>query len=376
MMVNPPESRWLDLPFDLQHHSAMDPRTSLNVVPALVEHGEFMELVDEGQTISLAVSPLDGSVGVFVVPAYTSEESPKGSSTRLNEEQPIYFINQFTPPSAERRMFLADTFAIFSALRRLITAPEFLSETLLGEDRKVALVRKLAIDFVTFIKECWVHASRPAARSDDRPEFTSEHYRSLYTCFSLFVILFLPEEGYSNAPVGDELMEWLNTHFIEPSTEEGDQLSGLERPWEDDNFWPYLTRAIVRGLSKASTFFLDVLSKHPSEDLQHLTATLAPLIETQPRLDNFNSEREFAQSTRRWKDRVQALRIDLNRVPESRRFDGFENWWERLSDIVGILEGRGEVVKRVCDELGSDWKEVCVAWGIFVDPRMRRDEIL
>ena len=125
----------------------------------------------------------------------------------------------------------------------------------------MAYVRKLAIEFVNFIKECWIHASvrharwpcpgttlnrfstqRPVARPDGPLQFSSDHYRSLYTCFSLFVVLFIPEEGYANAPVGDELMEWLNTHFIEPSTEEGDQLSGLEKPWEDDTFWPYLTR--------------------------------------------------------------------------------------------------------------------------------------
>lgn len=40
-------------------------------------------------------------------------------------------------------------------------------------------------------------------------------------------------------------MEWLNIHFIEPSTEEGDHLSALEQPWEDESFWPYLTRFVI-----------------------------------------------------------------------------------------------------------------------------------
>ncbi len=40
-------------------------------------------------------------------------------------------------------------------------------------------------------------------------------------------------------------MEWLNTHFIEPSTEEGVHLSALECPWEDETFWPYLTRYVI-----------------------------------------------------------------------------------------------------------------------------------
>ena len=90
---------------------------------------------------------------------------------------------------------------------------------------------------------------------------------------------------------------------------------------------------------------------------------------------NFTVEREFAYTMRRWGDKVKALRIEMDRVPEKERFDRFENWWERLSDIVGILEGRQDVVQRVCDDLGADWKEVAVAWSIFVDPRMRRQDM-
>ncbi|PPQ94447.1 hypothetical protein CVT25_002538 [Psilocybe cyanescens] len=242
-------------------------------------------------------------------------------------------------------------------------------------DQCVTMIRKLAIDYVNFIKECWVHASQPIPRPEGPLQFSSDHYRSLYTCFSLFVVLYLPEPGYEEAPVGDELMEWLNTHFIEPSTEEGDQLSALDRPWEDESFWPYLTRAILRGLSKASLFFLGVLEQHPSDKLQRITSTLIPLVESQPRLMNFTAERDFAFAIRRWRDKVKALRIDMDRVPEDDRSDDFDNWWDKLSDIVGILEGRQDVIERICEDIGADWKEVCVAWSIFVDPRMRREEL-
>jgi hypothetical protein len=71
----------------------------------------------------------------------------------------------------------------------------------------------------------------------------------LYTCLSLFIVLYLPEAGFDDAPVGEELMEWLNTHFIEPSSEEGDHLSTQDKPWKDESFWPYLTRYLgyLRG---------------------------------------------------------------------------------------------------------------------------------
>lgn len=134
-------------------------------------------------------------------------------------------------------------------------------------------------------------------------------------------------------------------------------------------------RTTLRGLSKASLFFFRGLSQHPSEDLQELAENLASLIESQPRLQNFDVEREFAYAWRRWLDKVKAIRIDLDRVPERNRFDEFENWWDRLSDIIGILEGRSEVIKRVCEELGADWKEVCAAWGVFADTRLRRQDL-
>ena len=225
-----------------------------------------------------------------------------------------------------------------------------------------------------------------------RLQFSGDHYRKLYTCFSLFVVLYLPEPGYEDAPVGDDLMEWLNTHFIEPSTEEGVHLSALEYPWEDETFWPYITRyvtcltlvqvadscvprTVLRGLSKASLFFLEALKRHPSDDLQQIAETLGALISSQPRLQNFTAERDFVFASNRWNNQVKALRIEMDSVPKGNRFDDFENWWDRFSDIVAILEGRSDIIQRVCEELGADWKEVCATWGVFVDARLRRHDL-
>lgn len=99
------------------------------------------------------------------------------------------------------------------------------------------------------------------------------------------------------------------------------------------------------------------------------------MLANHPRLSNFNAERDFAIASRRWKEKVKALRIELDRVPEDSREDGFDNWWERFSDIVGVLEGRPDVLKRLCTELGEDWKEVVIAWSIYVDPRLRRQDL-
>ncbi|KAG5720185.1 Nuclear pore complex protein Nup85 [Termitomyces sp. T112] len=348
----------------------MQTESNLNLLPPLVESGDVDGLASAGQVLSSTWSPLDASLAISVTSA-----NPSGSRNGSSDKQPIYFASLDMAPSSERRLFITDTLVIFSAFQKVVETSKEHEHGWLLRDENVNIFRKLAIDYVNFIKECWIHASQPITHLDGPPQFSSDHYRSLYTCFSLFIVLYLAEPGYEDAPVGDDLMEWLNSNFIEPSTEEGDHLSSLDRSWEDENFWPYLTRATLRGLSKASLFFLGVLSQHPSEDLRSLTKLLAPLIESQPRLHHYSSERDFAYASRRWNDRVKALRIEMERVSEDKRFDGFDNWWDSLSDIVGILEGRAEVVMRVCKELGSDWKEICAAWGVFVNVRLRRQDL-
>lgn len=133
---------------------------------------------------------------------------------------------------------------------------------------------------------------------------------------------------------------------------------------------------MIRGLTKSSVFFLDVLSKrHPSEHLQALSERLSEIVATRPSLYDSKDEREFVLASRRWHDNVKSLRLELDRIPEDARHDGFDNWWEQVSDIVGVLEGRKDVLIRVCGELGADWKEVCAAWGIFVNPRLQAYEV-
>ncbi|KAF4594037.1 hypothetical protein EYR40_008835 [Pleurotus pulmonarius] len=346
----------------------------LGLAPPLIESGRVEDFTKARQTLSVCQSPHDTSLCVFVSPT----DASSNRSDQTPQEQPIYFASQAAAPVSERRLFVTDTLLIFTAFQKLSQTAGLNDSGWSQSGDNMAAMRKLAIDYVNFIKECWVHASQPLPRSEPL-QYSAGQYRSLYTSFSLFVVLYLPEPGFEDIPVGEELMEWLNIHFIEPSTEEGDHLSALDKPWEDETFWPYLTRTILRGLSKASAFFLATLAQHPSPHLRTLAETLIPILTAQPLLRNFSSERDFTHAAHRWKDRVKGLRIEMDIVPEDERDEGnsgdAENWWTRLSDIVGILEGRESVVLRVCEDLGADWKEVCAAWGIFVDTRMRRQDL-
>ncbi|KAF8842387.1 hypothetical protein BDN67DRAFT_899400 [Paxillus ammoniavirescens] len=336
----------------------------LSVVPSLVDLGRAEELAKSGRTIHATSSPLNETYAVDNPPTKRRDAHP--------DDHLVYFVSSEALPLSERRLFVGDTSIIFAALQNLVKTAKEKGTDLLQDEGNQRVILKLALDYVNFTKECWIHTAQASAEPRQVP---GDHYRVLYTCLSLFVTLYIPECGLENAPVGDDLMEWLNVHFIEPSTEEGDHLSSLEQPWGDETFWPYLTRATLRGLSKAATFFLGTLSGHSSGYLRRLSQNLIPLLNTQPKLQAYEAEREFAYASHRWKEKVKALRIELDSVPESDRHDDHEDWWDRFSDIVGILEGRGEIIQKVCEDLGADWKEVCVAWGVFVDTRLRREDL-
>ncbi|KAG1899467.1 Nup85 nucleoporin-domain-containing protein [Suillus fuscotomentosus] len=338
----------------------------LSLFPPLIQVGHAEQFTQSGKTLLSAQSPLNQSYAVF---PSARKDAPSIKASDV-EEQPIFFASSETSPSSERRLFIGDTSIIFAALQNLTNTAQSRGQQWLHSQETHNVIRKLTLDYVNFTRECWIHTS-----SQGSSQFSGDHYRSLYTCLALFAVLYVPEYGYEDAPVGDDLMEWLNVHFIEPSTEEGDHLSGLDRPWEDETFWPYLVRVTLRGLSKAATFFLATLSTHPSDNLRRLAQRLSPLVQSQPHLQSFEAERDFAYASHRWKDKVKALRIELDSVSESDRHDGIENWWDRLSDIVGILEGRNEVIRRVCEDLGADWREISVSWGVFADARLRRQDL-
>lgn len=347
--------------------------TVIRLYPPLFEEGKHVEFLGSGRTVCAAQSPRDNSVAVFATNAVDSQ-NPRSLENKRFDSRDIYTASTDHIPSSERRLFVTDTSVVFASLQDFKNNHSE-QDSLIGRSEQVSPVLiKHAVDYVRIVVDSWAQASKPLNRTQPL-QYDANHYRILYNCLSLFVVLYLPEAGFDDAPVGEELMEWLNTHFIEPSSEEGDYLSSQDRPWQDEIFWAYLTRSVLRGFSQAPVFLLGTLSRHPSEHLQDVAQHLTPLLSSHPRIVQFSTEREFVVALRRWKEKVKSLRLELDRVPEDAREDDFENWWKPFSNIVGILEGRPEIIQSICVDLNADWKEVCAVWSIFVNHRLRRQDL-
>ncbi|KAJ7587986.1 hypothetical protein C8J56DRAFT_1026098, partial [Mycena floridula] len=127
---------------------------NLNLLPPLVESGHTQDFVESGQVISAVFSHAGNSLAVFVSNAVTPIHF--GHAIDIRGLQNLVKSHPKRPPGGD----------------------------------VVAIMWKLAIDYVNFIKECWIHTSQPIPRPEPL-QYSSDHYRTLYSCFSLFVVLFL-----------------------------------------------------------------------------------------------------------------------------------------------------------------------------------------
>jgi nuclear pore complex protein Nup85 len=196
----------------------------------------------------------------------------------------------------------------------------------------------------------------------------------------------LPSNGLLNGLIGEELLEWLNTSFIAPDSEEAIELSKLSTPWKEDRFWHYLIRwvsphliiicsdyprCVLRGLSRTALIFFEGLKKHPSPLMGKQAETLINILSSHPRSTNFDTEQEFFYAWRQWKTKAAGFRKQLELISDE---DG-EDWLPWLLEIAHIMEGDKDTIIRYCESYEEGWKEAVCVWGVWVDVGLRRQTL-
>ncbi|KAK4701947.1 nuclear pore complex protein Nup85, partial [Phenoliferia sp. Uapishka_3] len=201
-----------------------------------------------------------------------------------------------------------------------------------------------------------------------RKEILLVHFASLHSILALNEILYLPTSP-ADGVVGEELLDWLNTVDSAPSSEEGAELALLGSPWESDNFWPFLSRCVLRAhLRGASTLVTRLSTTHPSPTIRNLSEIPLRLIDTMPRSTTFKTEREFLSKFRDWRQAAREAQETFDGLTETNGHDEDE---EGLKGLMGILVGDEKIVL----DLSEDWREAVAAWGVWVKPELRRDDL-
>ncbi|KAF8587870.1 hypothetical protein K439DRAFT_1630322 [Ramaria rubella] len=332
------------------------------LVPPLIQQDELENFAHAGNKISTAISGRGNSLAVF------AQRNNFGDSK--NDEayaSDIYISSWDKAFSDSRRKFLSDSFVTMTKFSKTLADHR---TGLFDED----LSEGDMIWFNSIADEYLISLKMDKERLDEQepwPESAVVHIETLYAAFGLFQAMHLPANGSLSGLVGEELLEWLNTNFIAPDSDEAVELSKLNSPWEVDRFWQYLIRCILRGLSRTALIFFESLKKHPSSFMSEQAETLISLMTSHPRSNRFGTEHEFFYTWRQWKSRVVGFKKKLDSISDA---DGGD-WLPWLLEITHILEGDKVTIKRYCESYEEGWKEAVCVWGVWVDVGLRRTTV-
>lgn len=230
----------------------------------------------------------------------------------------------------------------------------------------------------------WRYVTEPySSQAIDTTESDYErHVQELHMIFHLAQVLYVPEDGSGMGVVGEELLHWLNAHDVAPTTEQGQQIAETIPPHDHAEYWDYLFRCVLRGFfSTAATVLQSYMTQTRSATLQSITSDTIQILQTVPRSTVFTTEQAFFAAHRHWHTSVRVFLSGIQRqmdAVESELQDASASPSDERLELEAqfrcLLELLCGVQERIL-EFSEDWKEALCAWGILVQPAIKRDDV-
>ncbi|CAO1637067.1 unnamed protein product [Parajaminaea phylloscopi] len=182
--------------------------------------------------------------------------------------------------------------------------------------------------------------------------------------------------------VGEELLHWLNSYDLAPTTEQGREIASSAEPYQNPTYWDYILRCTLRGFHSTVSTLLATLMTLPSPTLVQLVERVRGLVQNLPRSVNFKTEGQFRAARRESHLQISAVLASLEGVMDEvqdqldQHYDSEEEAEDlRLSLEAGLrvfLEVLAGNKERVV-EAAEDWREALAAWATLVDVGLQRD---
>lgn len=323
----------------------------------------------------------------------TASLHPQGSHTHPDGNLIGLFAGDWA--TEEKTSFLAEAFTIFSSLQKIASdehqrqqeaskAPNNSIGSFLPPLQTLQYYHRIANLYRDALRR-YMEVLESFDNHDDQPDLELAH--SIHTILHLAEIIYLPADGRGTGVVGEEILHWLNSFDFAPRTEEGQEIAQSAAPHEHPAFWDYILRCVLRGFhSSAASLLSSLATSHVSPTLCHTAKRVQQLLSSTPRSTAFGLEHDFIAAHRKWVGQIRSLlsrlEQDMDEAEAELTKANQDSTREQIEDVrleyeaqfrcvLELMAGVKERVFEACD----DWREALGAWGVLVQPAMKRDDV-
>ncbi|KIS67525.1 uncharacterized protein UMAG_04624 [Mycosarcoma maydis] len=286
--------------------------------------------------------------------------------------------------SSDLKALYIQTYTIFTSLQRIHQEALLTDRAGRSATANSVLPSAETIQYYNRISEHYARAIQDyldRIQLDDSVDAAQfQAWRDVQTILRLAEVLYYPKDGRGVSVVGEELLHWLNSFDVAPTTEEGQEIAESAVPHDHPSYWDYVLRCVLRGFHTSAASVLKSLDSHPSAVIRSVAQKAAKLLFTLPRSTHFSMEHEFVAAHRSWLANVRKLisglehQMDEMEVEAGNTEEVEDERLEYEAQFRCLLELMAGVKDRIF-EACEDWREALGAWGTLVHPTLKRDDV-
>ncbi|ORY28255.1 Nup85 nucleoporin-domain-containing protein [Naematelia encephala] len=377
--------------------SGKDDIETLHLEPSAFSRKGKEKWKASGRGIMAAVCPVGGETASYI--SSSSSNDPNQAAGKVDNlslpDRTVYFSSSSSFPEP-LLSFYVETYTLFTSLQRIaavdlrlpsegirnVTAEAWDRHgNLVGAGSLLGPPGAETVGHMRRLVTMYLEELMRVREAEDLDPEIKARYDAVYHIFHLAEILYLPQDGRGEGLLGEELLDWLNDVDPAPDNTLGNEIMQTRDPWTHPAFWPYVNRCLLRGFHLPASSFLRTLTAHPHSPIAKLGSLLSSHLSLLPRSHNTTAyplDHQFLTAHKQWESRFRAeLAAFLGARGNGRWLDdgkGGKDWREfeeSFKLVVELMEGN---VERVLEEAG-DWREAVGAWGVLVEPGMRRDDL-
>ncbi|GAA5941408.1 uncharacterized protein JCM15063_006090 [Sporobolomyces koalae] len=339
-------------------------------------------------------TPLTAGFGSSTVPTTAASSNMTSFASADSTARHSHETTEEHVPAYEQRQFIVETYPLFASLQRIVHEYE---QTIPLESfpppppaAQVQYYARISSLYRSAMLNQLPAITQDSTLDSDAKTTYLQHYSTMHSILSLVELLYLPQDGLGDGVVGEELLDWLNVVDRAPSTEQGTELSSLAHPWDSPEFFPYLTKCLVRGHFASLSALLNlVITAHAVSPVRDLASLLVRLVELFPRSTQASTESELRHKLKTFKhearsslDRAEPLYSqllssslsDLDQEEATDYVESFKQLFNLLTLSLSASLDPNSTLEQLSDQTDT-WQETLIAYTLLIDPLTTRPDL-